>query len=57
MATGVTIPGIAAPTTPEGMSGLRSLILSFFALTEEQLEYKDNQAWNDLINGDAKGLF
>jgi hypothetical protein len=26
-------------------------------LTEEQLEYKDNQAWNDLINGDAKGLF
>jgi hypothetical protein len=57
MATGVTIPGISAPTTPEGMSGLRSLISSFFASTETQPKYKDNQAWNDPINGDVKGLF
>ena len=37
--------------------GLRSLISSFFESTEAQPEYKNNRAWNEPINQDAKGLF
>jgi hypothetical protein len=39
------------------MSGLRSLISSFFESTEAQPEYKNNRAWNEPIIQDAKGLF
>jgi len=57
MTIGVTIPVVSAHTIPERMSGLRSLILSFFESTEAQPEYKNNHAWNEPINQDAKELF
>jgi hypothetical protein len=57
MTIGVTIPVVFAQTIPERMSGLRSLISSFFESTEAQPEYKSNRAWNQPINQDAKGLF
>jgi hypothetical protein len=57
MAIGVTIPVVSAQTIPVRMSGLRSLISSFFELTEAQPAYKSNCAWNEPINQDAKGLF
>jgi hypothetical protein len=57
MANGVTIPDVSVQSIPARMSGLRSLILSFFESTEAQPEYKNNRAWNEPINQDAKGLF
>jgi len=57
MTIGVTIPVVSAQTIPERMSGLRSLISSFFESTETQPEYKSNRAWNEPINQDVKGLF
>jgi hypothetical protein len=57
MVIGVTIPVVSAQTIPERMSGLRSLISSFFESTEAQPEYKSNHAWNEPINQDAKGFF
>jgi hypothetical protein len=57
MVIGVTIPAVSAQTIPARMSGLRSLISSFFESTEAQPEYKNNRAWNEPINQDAKGLF
>jgi hypothetical protein len=57
MTIGVTIPVVSAHTIPERMSGLRSLILSFFESTEAQPEYKNNCAWNKPINQDVKGFF
>jgi hypothetical protein len=57
MVIGVTIPAVSAQTIPARMSGLRSLILSFFESTEAQPEYKNNCTWNEPINQDAKGLF
>jgi hypothetical protein len=53
MAIGVTIPVVSAQT----MSGLRSLISSFFESTEAQPENKSNCAWNEPINQDVKGFF
>ncbi len=55
MAIGVTIPAVSAQTIPARMSGLRSLISSFFESTEAQPKYKNN--WNEPINQDVKGLF
>jgi hypothetical protein len=57
MANGVTIPDVSIQPIPARMLGLRSLISSFFELTEAQPEYKNNCAWNEPINQDAKGLF
>jgi hypothetical protein len=56
MAIAVTIPAVSAQTIPTRMSGLRSLISSFFELTEAQPEYKNNHTWNEPINQDVKGL-
>jgi hypothetical protein len=57
MANGVTIPDVSVQPIPARMSGLRSLISSFFESTEAQLEYKNNRAWNEPTNQDAKELF
>jgi hypothetical protein len=57
MANGVTIPDVSVQPIPARMLGLRSLIWSFFESTEAQPEYKNNCAWNEPINQDAKGLF
>jgi hypothetical protein len=57
MANVVTIPDVSVQPIPARMLGLRSLISSFFELTEAQPEYKNNHAWNEPINQDAKGLF
>jgi hypothetical protein len=57
MVNGVTIPDVSIQPIPARMSGLRSLISSFFESTEAQLEYKNNRAWNEPINQDVKGLF
>jgi hypothetical protein len=57
MANGVTIPDVSIQPISARMSGLRSLISSFFESTEAQPEYKNIRAWNEPINQDAKGLF
>jgi hypothetical protein len=56
MAIGVTIPDASVQPISARMLGQRSLILSFFESTEAQPEYKNNHAWIEPINQDAKGL-
>jgi hypothetical protein len=57
MTIGDILPSVSAQMIADSITGLGSYITTYFRTNDTQLKHTSNKAWNDPINGDAKGMF
>jgi hypothetical protein len=54
---GDILPSVSAQGIADSISGLGSYITTFFRTNATPLKHMSNKAWNNPINGDARGMF